>query len=141
MDTRRRILALTMALCLLLGMAPAAALAADGDPQPALGTLSAITASGTATVLGGAQATVTHSQDNSLQIAWSPADPSIGRNQDGWWVGIKATAPAGMDQTALEAAKYLSPGGTTRKSFWKNKDGANPAWIGLWGLVTEERLA
>lgn len=137
MDTRRRILALT--LCLLIGMAPAAALALD-DP-PALGEISAITASGTASVSSGAQATVTHSEENSLQIAWSPADPSIGRNQDGWWVGIKAAAPAGMDETALQAARYLSPGGTTRKSFWQNKDGQNPAWIGLWGLVTEERLA
>ena len=67
--------------------------------------------------------------------------------EDGWWAGIKMTAPEGINLTADNDVKYQSKVGdnawSADKSLFNNqdtKDGETP-WIGLWALVNEEKVA
>ncbi len=80
------------------------------------------------------------------ELVWSEKNTSIGRNSDGWWVGIKVTAPEGMSSEDLKSAKYQSNQGGTwsaDKSFWSYKDSSDNAtehYIELWGLVNEQYI-
>lgn len=85
------------------------------------------------------------------QLQWSPADTTIGRNEAGWWVGIKVEAPVGMDASVLQNAKYQSKGNPNIswddiaevKSFWTNKDSQDSEeaqYIQLWFRLTPASL-
>lgn len=85
---------------------------------------------------------------SQLHIKWSKADPSIGRYMNGWWVGIKVTAPVGK-VTNEEEAKKVTYGYSTDvkdgmiidgkgKSFDQYKDGQ--WYIGMWTPIDEEKL-
>lgn len=84
---------------------------------------------------------------DDVTLNWSAADDTIGRTQ-GWWVGIKVEAPAGMDASVLENAVYQSKAGPTsdwsaNKSFWSNKDSGDAdatQYIGLWFQITPASL-
>ncbi|MGN1195333.1 MAG: hypothetical protein ACI4SB_07600, partial [Acutalibacteraceae bacterium] len=80
--------------------------------------------------------------ESAVTLNWYPADPSIGRYQDGWWVGIKINAPAGLTADDLQKVQYSS-NGSAAKSFWSYKDSADDAdahYITCWVPVTEEYL-
>lgn len=110
---------------------------------PGLGTVSAFT--GAADVNGDATGNVVVSYKSPFELNFSKANPSIGRVSDGWWAGIKMTAPSGFN---LSKAKYQTFNGNTNdwsaeKSFWSNKDSADSDtshYIGLWGLLNESVL-
>ncbi|MCI6770403.1 MAG: fibronectin type III domain-containing protein [Oscillospiraceae bacterium] len=80
--------------------------------------------------------------ESTVTLDWYPADTSIGRYQDGWWVGVKINAPAGLTAADLKDVKYTS-NGSADKSFWANKDSkddSNAHYITCWVPVTEEYL-
>ena len=80
------------------------------------------------------------------ELKWYPTDPAVGRTVDGWWVGVKIIAPAGVS----EEAKMKRPDrtlGTVEKYFSKNKGGvedSDPAspqrFFGAWIYVDKELL-
>ncbi len=85
---------------------------------------------------------------DSVTLNWDPADTSIGRNEDAWWVGMKVVAPVGMTEEQLKNAQYQSknsPTGTwsENKSFWSLKDskeGDAEHYIGMWFAITPAAL-
>ena len=89
------------------------------------------------TVTGSGAADTVVSIDNAI-LEWVAKDESIGRTQDGWWVGIKIVAPDGVD---LSKAVYQrrSDGtydGAEVTPFVPESD----RYLGMWCLVTEEYL-
>lgn len=78
-------------------------------------------------------------------LEWDPADTSIGRNVDAWWVGIQVIAPANMSEAQLKDAVYQRKDVDTwsaNKSFWNNKDSsAAPHYIQMWFPLTPDILA
>ena len=107
-------------------------------PATELGTVTGIT--GTPIIENDKTNSVTISYDDKVTLQWSQADAKIGRNNDGWWAGIKMTAPQDAD---LENAKYKSK--ATPESKWvegkefaKAKDGDN--FITLWAYVANEDM-
>ena len=89
------------------------------------------------TVTGSGTADTVVSIDNAV-LEWVAKDESIGRPQDGWWVGIKIVAPDGVD---LSKAVYQrrsggSFDGAEVKPFIPESD----RYMGMWGLITAEYL-
>lgn len=109
-----------------------------------LGQVSAITKPAEINDTDQSQIVVTYDE---ITLEWSPADKTIGRTKDGWWAGIKMTAPV-LDASVLENATYESfayganeP--VKNKSFWKNQDSKETDehhYITLWTFVNEENL-
>ena len=87
-------------------------------------------------------------------LKYAEADPSVGRMEDGWWVGLKVTAPEYMTTYADfhgEDGKYVQyqrkDGGTwvTGKNFWDAQDSdknveSTERYLTMWGLVNEDYL-
>ena len=92
-------------------------------------------------ITGGSTGTVSGSQEENTVVVvkeanlkWVAADPSVGRNVDGYWIGVKITAPSGIDATK---SKMTRTGAT--KTFDSIKDGSD--YAGLWVRVDENKLA
>lgn len=88
---------------------------------------------------------VTYTADTILN--WVEKDTSIGRMQDGWWAGVKVTAPSNLQsETDFAGVTYqnmTSDGWSAAKNFWTYKDSADFAtehFIGLWGLLNVDYL-
>ena len=106
------------------------------------GTIAPITAGGTAS-----GDVVTYP---TVSLSYSPANTSIGRNSDGYWVGVKLTSPTVSDTFTLDMLKnvqYKNNVDGPWKSFYTNKDGIegtaeNPTsiWMGAWGYVNEDYI-
>lgn len=78
----------------------------------------------------------------NMQLDWFEKNSAVGRTADGWWVGIRVDAPAGMSEQELKTSQYINASGT-KKLFWDVKDskeGDAVHYIELWGLVNEGRL-
>ncbi len=126
-----RLTALILSIILVLGMFPAGV--AASEDATAYGTVESLSEG----------VTITGSEDKikatyAGTLNWIAKDESVGRYSDGWWAGIKVTAPATLN---LEKAQYTSGG--TKKSFNQYKDsadGADKHFITLWGLINEEYL-
>lgn len=121
----KKVLAVVISVMILVSMMPLSVIMASA----AEGTIEALV--GGATVSGNI---VTFA---NTELNWHAADPLVGRNVNGWWVGIKVTAP---DTLVLENAKYKDAQGV-EKSFNQFKDSTSePHFIQLWGLVNETHL-
>ncbi len=148
-----KMIALLLSIVMLLSLFPVGAIALDAAPIE-LGELSCITENGILTDATGREATATFA---GLTLNWSEAEPSIGRTQDGWWIGVKMTAPKSMttkdsfvdtaDDRDIVTYKSQSSNGewSAAKSFWNaqdsDKDNLDTArYLTMWGLVTEEYL-
>ena len=96
------------------------------------------------TVNGTDRVTVTNADEITLDF--SPADMSIGRYMDAWWVGVKILAPEGMTEDQLEQVKYRTASGSSwseAKSFWQNKDSAEgdeEHFITIWLPVIQDYI-
>ena len=101
---------------------------------PVLGAVTSLT-NGTVSGSGTGNALVLI--ENS-KLSWFPADTSIGRNQDGWWTGIKVTAPAHAAIGNIQFRRKTATGWTEPMAFAPD----NGTWdtMQLWGLVTAEYL-
>ncbi|MBR4071948.1 MAG: hypothetical protein IKK26_05280, partial [Clostridia bacterium] len=137
-----------LSFAMILGMMPAGIITAiEVDDSTAYGTLSVISPNGSVTDADGKNAVATF---DDVTLDWSPADPSIGRTVDGWWVGVKVTAPSHL-KTEEDFAKVTyqrcksAAAGTWNDavSFWDTKESADTAtehYITLWVLVNEQYL-
>ena len=129
-----KFLAVLLVISILIGtIQPTVAKAVENTN--ALGTIDTLVSGGT--VEGN---TVTFS---GTELTWSPKDEEIGRNIDGWWVGIQVNAPENMDSEQLKNSKYKYANSDNVKEFWKFKDSADDAEnhnIQLWGVLNEEYL-
>lgn len=111
------------------------------------GTVTAITNEKNAVIDDKDSANIVVSYKDKLELEWSPADKTVGRTKDGWWTGIKMTAPD-LDASVLKNTTYDSlANGTTEwvenKSFWNNQDSKETDeqhYITLWTFVNEEDL-
>lgn len=84
---------------------------------------------------------------NRLKLVWYKAEPSIGRNVDGYWVGYRIDFPealggASAPQAEVEKAKYRRKftgyDWSEVKSFYSARDGQ---WFMTgWTQITQERL-
>ncbi|MGM9568437.1 MAG: S-layer homology domain-containing protein, partial [Clostridia bacterium] len=77
-------------------------------------------------------------------LDWFAKDTSIGRYQDGWWVGVKIVAPAFITEDNVDKVTYSSDGtDELAKSFGKNNDGKTADgnyYMGCWVPITPEYL-
>ena len=88
--------------------------------------------SGTGTILPSdtnADVTVTYQH---AQLAWAEADPDIGRDVDGYWIGIQVDAPEGINKTSSTIDATTS-NGTTHFVYDNVKD--NETYVTLWKRV------
>ncbi len=71
-------------------------------------------------------------------LQWCEKDESVGRNQDGWWVGIKIVAPDGVDLS--KAIYQRRSGGTFDGAEVKTFEPERDRYLGMWGLITADYL-
>ena len=130
-------LSFILVLTIMLGMIPPAVLASAATDSMA--TIESL-------VSGGILEDSNTVMFSNTELVWSAKNASIGRNFDGWWVGIKVTAPEGITLEDLQNAKYQSKSSgdwSADKLFWSYKDSADNAtehYIQLWGLVNEQYI-
>ncbi len=93
-------------------------------------------------IIGGSQGSVSGSQEENTivvvkeaNLKWVAADKAIGRDVDGYWIGIKVTVPTNADLTK----STMTRDGNVTKTFESIKDGDN--YAGLWVRVDENKLA
>ena len=105
---------------------------------PAYGSVSALTPN-TMEITGNGTAQTSAVAENAT-LTWVPADPSVGRDE-GWWAGIRVTAPATGFVPGKAQYAYVDGNGTigAGKSFDTYKDGEN--FIQMWMPVSAESLA
>ena len=144
-----KVAALLLSLSMLLGMLPTSIVTAFAlSNTDTYGTLSILSSGGTVTDANSEKAVATF---DDVTLTWDPADPSIGRVADGWWVGIKMTAPATMtkeaDFTNVTYQRCTSAIDDTwyTNSFWdaqdSNKNVADTErYLTMWGRINEEFL-
>lgn len=75
---------------------------------------------------------------NNAVLEWFAKDDSIGRPQDGWWVGIKIVAPDGVDLS--KAVYQRRSGGTYDNAEVIPFVPENDRYLSMWGLITAEYL-
>ena len=130
---KKQIILMLLVCCMALALLPGAALANETDSQ---GTIEKITEVGT---VDGSNITVT-----GAALNWYAKDVSVGRYQDGWWVGVKIVAPASVTDANVANVKYSNDGtDNLAKSFGTNNDGKTADgnyYIGCWLPITPEYL-
>ena len=86
---------------------------------------------GTGSISNDEQANVTVSI-NDVDLKWSEADPKVGRDVDGWWIGVKFTAPTNAN---FDKAQFKRPDkklGIVTKKFTEvedSKSNENPRYL------------
>ena len=85
-------------------------------------TVFAETLTGTVTSLSG-NADITGTENvtvkyDILNLKWYPADPSLGRYENGWWLGIRITPPTSLSGEALKGVKFQTYG---RQKTWSGE--------------------
>ena len=86
---------------------------------------------------------ITVNYDESVKLDWSKAEPAIGRNADGWWVGIKIIAPENYSEEASYIAHYNGVEQARTNTFESAKDSkpeAQEQYIQMWGFINEAVL-
>ncbi|MGN1443444.1 MAG: hypothetical protein ACI4XE_06310, partial [Acutalibacteraceae bacterium] len=122
-NAANKVLSVMMAILMMLtAVMPTSGVVASAiqDEDNTLATVEVITNPGLVIDDSNSQA-VTITNESKITLDWYPADQSIGRYQDGWWVGVKINAPAFLSAEELKNVKYNTNGGA-EKSFWANKD-------------------
>lgn len=86
---------------------------------------------------------ITVNYDESVKLDWSKAEPAIGRNADGWWVGIKIIAPENYSEEASYIAHYNGVEQSRTNKFENAKDSKpedSEQYIQMWGFINEAVL-
>ena len=97
----------------------------EGMPTPIhYGTMQIITPKG---VISGDDDNLSAVYDNKISLEYSEKDVSIGRMQDGYWVGVKIVAPTELTDDSVVKFKSYQPlrdsQWSEEKEFSKSKDG------------------
>ena len=76
----------------------------------------------------------------NLKLNFSPANPSIGRTIDAYWIGYKFLAPEAVTSENVANVLYSNNSGETWKSFNNAKDGVleDRYYLEAWVPITEE---
>ena len=80
---------------------------------------------------------------SDLILEFYPADPSIGRTKDGYWVGVKFIAPEVITEENVDDATFTYNGGETWLSFADANDGQGEDgryYLEAWVILTEEEV-
>ena len=127
----RRLSCLALALVMVLSLLPVRASAVTVDRNVEVLT-------GEATMFGGGSNGDVGLNFEKLELEWYPKDESVGRNQDGWWIGIRVTMPDGADpETAAFTTQRFDGAESKKISFKDARDGENNV-ITLWAYIDEE---
>ena len=134
-----KILAWVLTVALVTGVVPATSLAVEESTYGTVETLTeGLSISGETD-----KETVSVENTDAVVLKWEAADTSIGRNEDGWWAGIKVTAPSGMTAEDLEKITLQK---STVEGEWSNvisfkdaRDAEN--YVTLWTLVNPELIS
>ncbi len=127
----RRLSCLALALVMVLSLLPVRASAVTVDRNVEVLT-------GEATRFGGGSNGDLAFNFEKLELEWYPKDESVGRNQDGWWIGIRVTMPDGADpETAAFTTQRFDGAESKKISFKDARDGENNV-ITLWAYIDEE---
>lgn len=97
----------------------------EGMPTPIhYGTMQIITPKG---VISGDDDNLSAVYDNKISLEYAEKDVSIGRMQDGYWVGVKIVAPTELTDDSVVKYKTYQPlrdsQWSEEKEFSKSKDG------------------
>ncbi|MDY5975590.1 MAG: hypothetical protein SPI84_03005 [Anaerovoracaceae bacterium] len=133
----KKIISILTGIAVILAMMPSTAFA---ETVPDTGYISPITEGGSV-VEGSNNTQVTFGITDP--VPWSPADSSIGRSVDGWWIGAKIYAPINCNPDKVTYQTGVGDGWSADKSFNQNKDSAEDAarhYIGVWGCINPEYL-
>ncbi len=126
----RRLSCLALVLVMVLSLLPVRASAVTVDRNVEVLT-------GEATMFGGSNGDLAFNFEK-LELEWYPKDESVGRNQDGWWIGIRVTMPDGADpETAAFTTQRFDGAESKKISFKDARDGENNV-ITLWAFIDEE---
>lgn len=129
-------------LCFVLSFAFSVFAFAEEEAQELVGTVSAFTEGLSVNSEDSMNIKVTNTEEITLDFA--PIDESIGRNQEGWWAGVKVTANSAIEKTELEKVQLRkSSDAETDISFWACKDSAEDAqehFVILWVPVTANQI-
>lgn len=144
-----KVTAFLLSLALIVGTVPSSFLTAFASPaESRMGQLSSISEGGTIANANGEEVVATFGSE-TMVLNWSPADSSIGRMQDGWWIGVKMTAPVGMTtESDFADVTYKRLDGevwSESKIFWNAQDSDinvedTERYITLWGKIDEQIL-
>lgn len=110
----------------------------EGMPTPIhYGTMQIITPKG---VISGDDDNLSAVYDNKISLEYAEKDVSIGRMQDGYWVGVKIVAPTELTDDSVVKFKSYQPlrdsQWSEEKEFSKCKDG--DFFMGSWVYINKE---
>lgn len=110
----------------------------EGMPTPIhYGTMQIITPKG---VISGDDDNLSAVYDNKISLEYNEKDASIGRMQDGYWVGVKIVAPTELTDDSVVKFKSYQPlrdsQWSEEKEFSKCKDG--DFFMGSWVYINKE---
>lgn len=130
-------------LCFVMSFAfSVVAFAEEEAAQEKVGSVTAFTEGLSVNSENNMAITVTNTETITLDFA--PIDTSIGRNQEGWWAGIKVTADSTIEKAELEKVKLRKSSDAENDiSFWAVKDSSEDAeehFVMLWVPVTAAEI-
>ena len=146
----KKFLSVIVAVLIIMSSLPISSVYAATNVK--LGIVSVLTESTSAEIQNNNQENVIVEYNNTVKLDWSPKDITIGRNFDGWWAGIKISAPEGFTVNELKSSSYktLYNGYTewsSNKSFWNAQDSDINSddeeierYITMWAFVNENVL-
>ena len=147
MKSMKKVLAVILSVITLITAVPVSAVSIFAADNSMYGNVTAITDNLTVTDSNSASVKVNH--DSNITLSWAKADQKIGRSQDGWWAGIKMTAPKGLsaDKAKFGSLAYGAQSWSDGKSFWDKQDSDKndhsediERYITLWSFVNQEKI-
>lgn len=114
----------------------------ENDYALKVGTVTAFTEG--LTVNSENERSITVTTEEKITLDFAAADPSIGRNQDGWWAGVKVTANSELSVAELKNVVLRKSTSEDNISFWTSKDSADNAdehFVILWVPVTADQIS
>ncbi len=136
----KKILSVLLAAIIVLGIIPGYNFA-EAQETGKYGVVEGLTANA---VVEGANSATPVVKYSDATLIWAKADPKAYRYNDGWWIGIKVTAPSNMTEEELSNVKYQTAEADTwskEKDFMTYKDSTSaPHFITLWGQVNPQYI-
>ncbi len=111
-------------------------------PAASLGLGVAEALVGAPTITGNGSSNVVVNYNTKTKLEYQAPGAIAGQSMDGWWLGIKVTAPEGVTAEQMQKAQYKLNG--ELRSFWEDMASAEDAsvyyldlWINMNGLLTD----
>lgn len=88
-------------------------------------------------------ANITVTNTGRLTLDFADVDESLGRNEKGWWAGVKVTADSALGEEELKKIKLRKSSSDEDILFWECKDSSDSdesQYVILWVPVTAEDI-